>query len=137
MITPFEVYVVMQLDSIKVLFILLSLAGILPILGLKLSASIDRYSSEAFPNNPISKQQSISADNADKAFNKLLYPAIISTIMAVLIPSSATAAAMIVLSEITSKEVTEPLKGEAREIYQLAKDALKNIADDKKPEPSK
>jgi hypothetical protein len=41
------------------------------------------------------------------------------------LPSTKTAAAMIVLPALTSPQVTEPLGREAGELYQLAKDALK------------
>jgi hypothetical protein len=43
----------------------------------------------------------------------------------ILIPSSKTAAAMIVLPALTSEEVVGTVKSEAKELYEMAKEALK------------
>jgi hypothetical protein len=55
---------------------------------------------------------------------------------AVLLPSSKTAAAMLVVPALTSDQVIEPATAEARELYGLAKQALTNLAE-KKPEAEK
>lgn len=55
-------------------------------------------------------------------------------IIGTLLPSSRTAAAMIVVPALTSKEVVEPVAGEAKELYDLAKEALKNLAKPKDKE---
>ena len=54
-------------------------------------------------------------------------------------PSSKTAAAMLILPALTSDKVTEPLTAEAKELYGLAKSALSNLAEKKaeKVEPEK
>lgn len=46
-----------------------------------------------------------------------------------LLPSSKTAAAMIILPAITSDEAAEAIKPEARELYELAKKAVANLAE--------
>lgn len=47
---------------------------------------------------------------------------------ATFLPSSKTAAAMIIVPALTSEEVVEPVAAEAKELYQLAKEALREVA---------
>lgn len=47
------------------------------------------------------------------------------------LPSSKTAAAMMVLPAITSESVVQTVAPETRELYELAKDALRSVAKDK------
>src|SRR5690606_7040123 len=56
---------------------------------------------------------------------------VFSFLLASLLPSSKTAAAMIVLPAITSDTVVQTVAPEARELYELAKDALRSVAKDK------
>src|SRR5690606_27484916 len=53
------------------------------------------------------------------------------------LPSSNTAAAMMVLPAITSESVVQTVAPETRELYELAKDALRSVAKDKAPEHAK
>jgi hypothetical protein len=48
----------------------------------------------------------------------------------VFLPSSQTAAAMFLVPKLTSPEVLEPVGAEARELYALAKKAIRNLAED-------
>lgn len=48
------------------------------------------------------------------------------------LPSSKTAAAMYIVPRLTSGEAIEAMKPEARELYELAKDAIRELATDKK-----
>lgn len=52
---------------------------------------------------------------------------------ATFLPSSKTAAAMILIPKLTSPEVLQPAGAEARELYDLAKQALRKVAQDEKP----
>jgi len=63
-----------------------------------------------------------------KASKKMLWVSLPLISLATLLPNSRTAAAMIVVPALTSKEVVEPVAGEAKELYDLAKEALKNMA---------
>jgi hypothetical protein len=61
----------------------------------------------------------------------------VSLVSAALLPSSKTAAAMILVPALTSEQVIEPAGAEARELYDLAKQALRNVATQKQEEPAK
>lgn len=50
----------------------------------------------------------------------------------IFLPSSKTAAAMYIVPRLTSGEAIEAMKPEARELYELAKDAIRELATDKK-----
>ena len=128
MISPFEVYLVMQLDNVGKMF---GIAFGILLVAVVLTA-ICFFSAKAARCD----------DDADSAWNigkKLLWPFVIVATVGTLIPSSKTAAAMIILPALTSKEVTEPLAAEGKELYALAKQALRDAVDakDEKPEPSK
>lgn len=53
------------------------------------------------------------------------------------IPNTRTIAAMIVLPKLTSPAALDAMGGEAKELYNLAKDALRNLASDEKPASGK
>lgn len=116
MISAFEIYLVMQLDTIKffVGFWTVSLA----ILTLAWCRS--------------------AADSKDdKMFALGKYPAMLAAVFMMLgavLPNSKTAAAMIVLPAITSDSVIEKVTPEAAQLYGMAKDALRNLS---KKEPEK
>lgn len=128
MITPFQVYLVMQLDSINAtltfLSILLGLAGLFCLIFFLVAL--------------VHEDDAIAS-----SFRRVMKPVLISFFslltITTIIPSSKTAAAMIVLPAITSDKVTEPLTAEAKELYGLAKSALSNLAEKKaeKVEPEK
>ena len=115
MVSPFEVYLVMQLDSFVTL---LAVAGALSILGGGF-ALIEANTS--FGN----KEWAAPA-------RKVILSGIAAAFLAAIIPSSKTAAAMIVIPALTSADVVEPVGREAREVYALAKKALRNLADEPK-----
>jgi len=54
----------------------------------------------------------------------------------ILMPSTKTIAAMIVLPKITSPQAIDTMSKESRDIYDLAKKALTKLADDKPAQPS-
>lgn len=130
MVSAFDVYLVMQLDSIKGVMSGVVAAGIIgtgaaiifaPLglmagedLGVDIKATLKKY----FPLKTIMTLWLFSL--AGSAF----------------LPSSKTMAAMILVPALTSKEVTEPLSREAGELYGLAKDALRSIAEKPKDKPA-
>ena len=109
MVSAWDVYWVMQLDSISAG--ITAMAILWPIVGCLGSMVLSDYTKDVH------------------------WPACVGLCMAVLfgfaamlIPNSKTAAAMIVLPAITSDAVLEPVGKEAKELYVLAKQALSKVA---------
>ena len=113
-ISAFDVYLVMQLDSIR--------GGI----GVLCFLSVSGLCIAAVDGERLSLRWWAS-----------LAGTVVAAVVCTFTPSSKTAAAMIVLPAITSEQVTEPVAAEAKELYALAKRALTNIAEPPaKPEKS-
>lgn len=124
MITPFEVYLVMQLDTISNVSLFA-----LCILGLTfaiLSGTAGMMYADGDKEDSAALKRVLR-----KIFPYLLVSLMVSTFL----PSTKTAAAMIVLPALTSDEVVKPLGNEARELYDLAKQALKKAVDGSTTEP--
>lgn len=125
MVTPFEVYLVMQLDALRGFLCWISAIGAI----VALIATIVGFFAHM--------------DNEEWAFpfflagRKWFIAALCGLFVGIALPSTKTAAAMILLPALTSKEVTEPLSREAGELYELAKSALRNAANkpESNPEP--
>lgn len=109
MIDAWDVYWVMQLDAVRVTLIILSTA-----LGIVCTfATLHTFIEEVgFPH-----------------LKKLVAVWALLMLAAAFTPSSKTAAAMIVVPALTSEEVVQPVSEEARELYGLAKDALRNLGE--------
>jgi hypothetical protein len=130
MVSPFEVYLVMQLDSINALFGLLAGASALLAGGwlfiVAMSTDFDFQASK--------EEKKVRLDAAKKfSFRTFLF-GVACLVAAAFLPSTKTAAAMILIPALTSKEVVEPVATEAKELYGLAKEALRGLAE-RKPEP--
>lgn len=124
MVSAFDVYLVMQLDSIRdALVVAAFLFGILGhvVFGVGVMSSAD---GEEW--GPAVRKIGI----------RTVAAGVVAAIGVALVPSSKTAAAMILVPALTSKEVTEPLSREAGELYGLAKDALRSIAEKPKDKPA-
>lgn len=117
MITPFEVYVVMQLDVIREISFVVCLFTGLIALPLSITYMIG------------SALEQSETHNLWPPLQKLLTCMGVGLLVLAVIPSTKTAAAMIVLPAITSDEVVKPLGDGARELYDLAKQALKKAVD--------
>ena len=115
MISALEVYLVMQLDSLRSVFFTVTMAC----LGGFLISSLGRII--------IFDMGYDDARDTAVKFQKWSALAVIpSLVMYSFTPSSNTMAAMIVLPAITSSEVLGPLGAEAKELYSMAKQALKD-----------
>lgn len=115
MISPFMVYLVMQLDSINIGVGILVVA-----LFVTSVVSTMMYADGTF-------------NDAKRAAKVLKYGYISTALMfvvCVMLPSSKTAAAMLLIPALTSDAVVEPLTREGRELYGLAKQALENYVED-------
>lgn len=129
MISPFEVYVVMQLDSIS--NGLAALTFITGSLGVVIGAygALELSSSKSCPELDISKREAATAAFLLPKARKLLVAATFLCLLLSFIPSSKTAAAMILVPALTSKEVIEPVGAEAKELYNLLKRGLTEYVD--------
>lgn len=117
MISAWDVYLVMQLDSIR--------AALFVICGLGVTSAL-------FVAGPMA---GIADWDEKKSMRRKSTRALIACVVGLLfgavIPSSKTAAAMILVPKLTSPEVVQPLSKEAGELYGLAKEALRNLAEDR------
>lgn len=111
MISAFNIYLVMQLDSIRTFFFI---GGVVSFAG-----SFALFCAPSFedpkPKYPLKLLVSLAA------FLVLIYA---------LLPSTKTAAAMIVIPRILNNETVQ---SEAAELYAIAKDALREAAGKKHP----
>lgn len=116
MISPFEIYLVMQLDSLVGLSIAFSLLFGAATLFAVFSAFDDAF------------------DRPILVISMTAAPFLVAVLTATLLPSSKTAAAMIVIPAIANNE---KIQDEAGELYQLAKQGLKQIVADSETTESK
>jgi hypothetical protein len=121
MISAFDVYLVMQLDRISS-----GVGAIAIISSVFVAGSLVGW----FINADIDEDMSAAAKRLCLRFSLVAAPLVI---VWALIPSSKTAAAMILVPALTSEEVVEPVAAEARELYGLAKDALRGLAERDEP----
>lgn len=122
MISAWDVYWVMQLDSIGCAMVLF--AALLTVGGIILLWA--------------SCEDADKGDEGAEAVFKWSGRAFLFGVFlgfaSALVPSSKTAAAMIVLPAITSDAVVDTVAPEAAELYNMAKDALRDLAKEKKAE---
>lgn len=130
MITPFDVYWIFKLDALRAFFIVLS-----GICGVAFFVSIFVYTAtmdsikwaEPTPSNEerhrrIAEAWTLCTRRLAKAF----FIALASFAIYLAIPSTPLAAGMILLPKLASEEVVATVKGEARELYDLAKELLRS-----------
>jgi len=129
MITPFEVYLVMQLDSVSCALGVLGVGGLVFAAILTLFNGLSQHNANSFPSLCNMDERKAAWAQRAATRKKVLLFAIPVFLINSLIPSSKTAAAMIILPALTSKEVTEPLAAEGKELYALAKQALRDAVD--------
>lgn len=123
MLSSFDIYLVMQLDAIVNFFVVVGGVGISLCVALCwFKFFVDGEFQETF-----------------KAVRPYAVVSILCVVASTFIPTSKTAAAMILLPALTSDQFVEPLTAEAKDLYKLAKQALQNVAEQKaedaKPEP--
>lgn len=119
MVTADQIYWVMQMDTIILGLVLL---GLLLFFGGMMFAF--GYGEEGYTGSAVFC-----------AF--LSFMGFLMLVSTMFLPSTKTSAAMIVLPAITNDKVVDTVAPEARELYELAKDALKNMgAKDAKKEPA-
>jgi heme/copper-type cytochrome/quinol oxidase subunit 2 len=119
--SPFLVYLLFQADSISdAMTFIAVMAGVTFVIAL--------------PLRPMAKSAADKDEGAAIAYRMCrvvmwVCPLLIAAGM--FMPSSKTIAAMIVLPKITTPQAIDTMSKESRDIYDLAKKALANLADDK------
>lgn len=128
MITPWEIYWVLQLDSFSSAFGLAALVtaiAFVVLFAVSVFWSLDsaaNWCSEEFKLN--AERHQAAAPNLRKIAMRLLMFAFLPIfIVAVALPSTKTAAAMIIVPEIVNSPT---IQHEAGDLYKLAKEALSN-----------
>lgn len=118
MISAWDVYWVMQLDSIS------SFLAVCSFLVFAASAAIFLL---VVPEASDDEE----AKKVLKVCVKFVAVSFFLGTFSVLLPSSKTAAAMIILPAVTSEEAVNMVKPEAKELYELTKDALRSMITEK------
>lgn len=121
MITAWDVYWVMQLDRVGDGF------GVTGCMSL-IFGLIGTFFCLAHKNS-IWGTEAKTAKGLLPYMKGLVLLGLFNSAVSVFLPSSKTAAAMIVLPAITSDTVVEAVAPEARELYTLAKDALRGLGE--------
>lgn len=139
MINAWQIYMVMQLDSISAALVVVSIALVIASIVAAFKYDYAKSLREIWADgrNSYGSQEynkyDASVRSAGRTFKKAIIISATSMMLAALLPSSKTAAAMIVIPAIANNE---RFQAEAGDIYKLAKQGLqKLVADeqDKKP----
>jgi hypothetical protein len=134
MITAWDIYWVMQLDSIGAALSFLSAGGLMLAVALTVWNGISRFDTNEFPSLcDVDARKAAWAVRANLRKTVLLVAVPLFVVNA-FIPSTKTAATMIVLPAVANNETVQR---EAGELYGIAKDALRELAKPDAPEPQK
>lgn len=139
MITAWDIYWVMQLDSIGCAFLLVAIATLAVGASALVGAMLNRDMRSFWEDTPESKSyKKYDGKVAGWArIAKRTAPVgLVLLVLAAFIPSTKTAAMMLVIPAVANNE---SIQREAGELYSIAKDALRELAkpDAAKPEPQK
>lgn len=127
--SPFLVYLMFQADGISALFGVLSLVLAL---AACIALAVATQGICSWENrDDVLAQKAIGS----KVFKRTAPAAVVCFAAACLMPSTKTIAAMVVLPKLTSPAALDAMGNEAKELYGLAKDALRNLAGDEKNQP--
>lgn len=117
--TPFQVYLLLQMDRI-----------VFTTVGLAISAAIVGLICAGFG-------AAESHEGASRFGKRSIIASFFLFSIFLLTPSTSTVAAMIVLPKVTSPEALDALGKEGKELYGLAKKALTDLAEDKHEKEAK
>lgn len=119
MISPFEVYLVMQLDAIKMT---LDTALVMCAMGALILGTIWWVVVDHMHHDEDDRENEA---RMKKNIKRMLFMWLFLATLNSVLPSTKTAAAMIIMPALTSEKVVD----EASELYRLAKDALRDSLD--------
>lgn len=132
MISALDVYLVMQLDALRGALFGFGLPAVAGGIIAAIVCACEARSQWSWDKEPLEDRVARFAGYGSTA-KKAAIAGVFGVLLSAALPSSKTAAAMILVPALTSKEVIEPVGREAAELYALAKEALRNVAD-RKPE---
>lgn len=121
MISPWEIYLVLQLDTIGAT---LGITSVLLVAGILVTAVVggfEKGASNTYPEMEISKRERANGERLHRWTFRLIWLAVPLLAVNALLPSSKTAAAMIIIPAIANNET---IQKEAADLYGLAKQAL-------------
>lgn len=124
MISPWQIYWVMQLDSISAGLTFITCFGLVIVGGSILWNTLSKNDAKEFPSLCNVEERKIQWESRDKWRNRTLLFILPLFFFNMLIPSSKTAAAMIVIPAIANNQ---RVQSEASELYDLAKIGLKKL----------
>ncbi len=122
-ISAWDIYWVLQLDSINVVVFILAFGGSIGTALFWLSGALFLDLAVKFPELASSKQEAATGRAQVRVAKRMAAALIPIFVLAALLPSTKTAAAMYVIPAVANNET---LRKEAGELYGLAKDALKD-----------
>ncbi len=137
MISAWQIYLVMQLDSISAALTVISIALVIASIVAAFKYDTAKSLREIWDNSRTSygaadyNKYDARMRSAGRTFKKAITISATSMMLAALLPSSKTAAAMIVIPAIANNE---RFQAEAGDLYKLAKQGLQKIVADKKEE---
>jgi hypothetical protein len=122
MITPWEIYWVLQLDSLRGCLLAFVIIGATAAIIFAVVGAFERSSSHYKPGLEMSKREAARSIIELRWARRLACVTIPLCFLMALIPSTKTAAAMFVVPAIVNNKA---IQHEAGDLYQLAKEALR------------
>ena len=135
MVSAWDVYWVMQADTIGSVAFALSIFLGLAAVALTVVSAMQFDMSKIWDEDHKKHKEYVSLGTRARGLARTLALWFLPVMtVTTLMPSSKTMAAMILVPAITSEHVVAPVTAEAKELYALAKQALREIAKNDKPE---
>jgi hypothetical protein len=136
-LSAWDIYLVMQLDAIGFFSLMVTIA----LAGIAVSSFISIWRNQDFaeiyedsPECKSYQKYMASANSSNKLAWRTFPVAIVFALISALLPSSKTAAAMLILPAIVNNEA---IQQEAGDLYRLAKQGLSELVKpDRKPAPT-
>jgi len=125
----------MQLDSIGGFFGIAGSAAAIVALFLGVAGAVEKSCSTTFPELAMSKREAARGAAYHRLAPRIAVVAGVLLTVNAFLPSTKTAAAMIVLPALSDIANSETVQREAGELYGIAKDALRELAKPDAPEP--
>lgn len=121
MISALDVYLVMQADALHSMFVG---AMVFSLLSLAITSLIYLIAS--------ARGDDVSSATAGRFIKPAALAVSVTVLLVTLVPDSRTSAAMIILPALTKSEVMTPIGDEAKELYGLTKEALRDLVEEGK-----
>ena len=129
MITPWEIYWILQLDNIGTFIGIIIFLGVLVVSIMLISGVMFTSSSKCMPELDLSKEEAIQGKILTQLAGRIFWTILPLIILYPFIPSTKTVATMLIAPKILNSPT---VKHEAGDLYNLAKQALENDISQKK-----